>query len=453
MTRPVPHDAVGAFTRVGILINEASNMGSDRLRRRAPGTLIAAAALLVGGAALLTGGAARAQTEEPTVNCLDPALRPKPIYIAGSSAIKPFLGVVAKLLAAEPEPYTIIYQSQGSCTGVNAIYSESAADRVIKDIPEVGDKPANYAIFFLPDGESTEECFLEPDTGNVVDVGVSDVFATSCEGIATPAGVQIRDYEGPIQPMTFVVPSASTQRSISSEAAYLAFGLGGYAGASAPWIDPMFFFIRNDKSGTQQMTSAAIGVPAGQWWGIDQGGSTAVKENLKLLVDNASAEKAIGILSTDLADSERSNLRVLAYQARGQSCAYYPDSTPFSADKRNVRDGHYDIWGPVHFYTRVEGSGLPSPAAGALVTRFAAPKLDQGLLEVIVRKHLVPKCAMKVQRSEEIGPLSPYTTDARCDCFFEVVSNGATSCQPCTLPGECPAERPTCNYGYCEEGQ
>lgn len=409
-------------------------------------------ALLPFGAALAFSFATSPAGAAPTADCYDAVARPKPIYVSGSSAVKPFLGLVAKLLAAEGMPYTIIYQSQGSCNGVKTIFSADPAARLMKDVPASGGKPSNYAVFFAPDGSTTEECFLDP-MGNPVDVGVSDVFWSTCDGVTMPKDTQISDYEGPVQPMTFVVPSASSQRTISAEAAYLALGLGGNGGVSAPWTESQYFFIRNASSGTQQMLARAIGVPAATWWGVDQGSSSAVRENLKLLLDPTKAEKALGVLSTDIADDERSNLRILAFQAKGQSCGYWPDSTPFSNDKRNVRDGHYSVWGPVHFYTRVSSNGLPTPAAGALVSRFAAPKLDQGLLEAVIKKHLVPKCAMKVQRSEEMGRLSPYTTDSRCDCFFESVSNGSTSCQPCSLPGECPSDRPACNYGYCEPGQ
>lgn len=407
---------------------------------------------MLAAAALLAASPALAQKNTPTVDCVDPA-RPNIVYVAGSSAIKNFLSVTAGLLAANDPPYTIVYQSQGSCTGVKAVFSEVAEERVIKDIPATPEKDANYAVFFNPDG-TYQECFLDP-AGNEVDVGASDVFATTCDFPAAPAGVTIADYEGPIQPMTFVVPAASQQRNISAEAGYLAFGLGGQSGSfsAAPWTDATFFFVRNASSGTQQMVSRAVGVPADQWWGVDKGGSSAVRDDLKLIVDAASADKAIGILSTDVADSVREDLRILAFQAEGQSCAYWPDSTPFSFDKQNVRDGHYPIWGPVHFYARQEAGGLPSADAAALVTGFAKPSLDIELLEAIIAQHLVPKCAMHVQRTAEMGELSRYQTEYRCDCFFELIAEGSTSCQACTLASECPAERPACNYGYCEVGE
>lgn len=393
-------------------------------------------------ALLLATAAAHAQTNVPTIPCPTS----NTVFVAGSSAIRSLLSVVAPLLAKESPPYSLVYQSQGSCTGVNAVFSADPNARLMKDIPASGTRAANYALFIKPDG-TEQECSL-PTEGVTVDIGVSDVYAATC-GATTPSGVQIADYEGPIQVMTFVVPQTSTQRSISAEAAYMAFGTGGNQGKAAPWTTPSLYFVRNASSGTQQMVARAIGVPADKWWGTDRGSADGVRKNMKVILDADTAEKSIGILSTDITDEERSNLRVLAFQATGQTCGFLPDSTPFAEDKLNVRDGHYPIWGPVHFFTRTE-NGLPSAAAGALVSRFAAAKLDTELVDAIIHKHLVPKCAMKVKRSTELGPLSPYKTESVCSCYFDKIANGATSCKPCAGAGDCPSSAPACNYGYCE---
>jgi ABC-type phosphate transport system substrate-binding protein len=272
------------------------------------GGLARALALLL---AALAVPAAHAQTNTPTISCPSTQV----VYVAGSSAVRSFLTVVAPLLAQDTPAYSIVYQSQGSCTGVTAIFSTDPTKRVMKDIPAAGTRAANYAILLKADG-SAQECSLPPE-GVLVDIGVSDVFASTC-GVEAPAGVQTADYEGPIQPMTFVVPVNSTQKSISAEAAYMAFGKGGNQGRATPWLDPTLFFVRNASSGTQQMIARAISVPADKWWGVDRGGSDGVRKNMKLLLDASSSEKAIGILSTDVADEERSNLRILAFQARGQ---------------------------------------------------------------------------------------------------------------------------------------
>jgi len=391
---------------------------------------------------LVLAAPARAQTNPPTVKCYDATLRPNVVYITGSTAAKPFLGPLAKLLAKESTPYTIVYQGQGSCVGVSTIYQSDPTKRVIKDVTK------NWAIYWDADGVTSHECSLDP-AGNTVDVGISDVYAASCGYTAPPEGVTITDYQGPIQPMTVVVPAASKQRSISHEAGYLVFGLGGHKGAAAPWTDPQYYFVRNASSGTQQMVARAVGVPAEKWWGINRGSSTAVLQAMKVLVDETSAEKSLGILATTEADAERANLRILAFQAKGQSCGYWPDSSPTAFDKLNVREGRYAIWGPLHFFARVTG-GVPSAAAGAVVSRFAAARIDQDLIDAEIKKYVVPRCAMKVSRSEEMGPLKPYSPDYQCGCYFDLVANGSTKCQTCKGPGDCPSTRPARNYGYCE---
>lgn len=390
--------------------------------------------------------AALAQTAMPTITCKDAtAGRANVIYVAGSTAIRPFLGYVANLV--QVDGYTIVYQSQGSCVGVASVLDPDPNKHLMKDIPAANGKAANYAIAFLSDG-SVKECFLDP-AGNTVDIGASDVYAATC-GYTQSSDVS--DYEGPVQPMTLVVSSVSTQMSISAEAAYMAIGMGGNGNRSAPWTDPTYFFVRNASSGTQQMVARAIRVPAEKWWGVDRGGSSAVRSGMKTLLDSVGAEKGLGILSTDIADEERANLRVLAFKPFGGLCGYLPDSTATSFDKRNVRDGHYPIWGPVHFLTRTNG-GVPSTAAAAFVTRFAAPKLDQSLADAIIAKHLVPKCAMAVKRTSELGSYSPrVNNDYHCDCYFESKAMGVTpaNCTACTTNAECPATAPSCNYGFCE---
>lgn len=410
---------------------------------------------VVAGTGLLTARAATAQTVKPTVSCVDPgAGRSNIVYVTGSSALRPFLAVLAPIVAADTPSYTIVYQQQGSCAGVAAIYEGEPAKRIIKDVPPAGAKPANYAVFFK-NGGSAQECFLDTngagETGTswpAVDLGISDVFAKSCNYETAGDGATVADIYGPIQPMTFVTPSASTQRSISAEAAYLAFGLGA-GGKAAPWTDPSLFFVRNAGSGTQQMVARAIGVTADKWWGVDRGGSAQVQSALRVILDKPNAEKSIGIVSVDIADEERGNLRILAFQSKGQSCGYLPDSTINSRDKMNVRDGHYTIWGPVHLFARTNG-GVPNAAAAAFVGRFATARVEKTLLDAVVSKGLVPQCAMRVTRTEEMGPLASFQPQLQCGCYFDFKTTGATSCKPCSGAGECPGSAPACNFGYCE---
>ncbi|MEO7735040.1 MAG: hypothetical protein ABIY55_29060, partial [Kofleriaceae bacterium] len=369
--------------------------------------------------------------------CVDPAHLT--VVVGGSTAVQPLLAIVAPLLLAGSPAYYLAYQPSGSCAGVDGMFDLSK--QVIKDLP------GKQAVLYGADSKPVACTF---GGGATLDVAVSDVYASSCNAsYAVPD--RLAEYLGPIQPMTFVVKTTSSQTAISAEMAHVVFGRGNTDSLSEPYRDPSLYFVRNAGSGTQQMIARAIGVDAKQWWGLDQGGSSKVRDVLEA-VDTRVESSAIGILSTDFADAERQRLRILAFKGEAQTCGYFPDATLNTRDKRNVRDGHYAIWGPVHFYAEVSG-GVPNPAAAALVTQFTLPRLDQTLLDAIIKIGFVPPCAMAVKRDAEMGPLSTYAPEFQCGCYFESqVPNGAASagCQTCAGPADCPTDKPACNSGYCE---
>ena len=84
------------------------------------------------GALLFIAIDANAQTNTPTTSCLDSSAgrtSNSVVYVAGSSALRPFLTSLAPLLAGDG--YTIVYQSQGSCTGVAAVYGTTALPLIV----------------------------------------------------------------------------------------------------------------------------------------------------------------------------------------------------------------------------------------------------------------------------------------------------------------------------------
>jgi hypothetical protein len=163
---------------------------------------------------------------------------------------------------------------------------------------------------------------------------------------------------------------------------------------------------------------------------------------------------SIGILSAEVAQENRTMVRVLAYQNRKETCAVFPDSEESANDKVNVRSGRYPIWGPLHLFTRVNASGYPANAkAGEVIgylsgTRPAPAGLD--LIKIEAQRHAVPQCAMRVMRTQEMGPTTPLTPAGACGCYYEKLATGATACRPCTVASDCSGSAPVCSYGYCE---
>jgi ABC-type phosphate transport system substrate-binding protein len=370
---------------------------------------------------------------------------PNPVYVAGSTAVKPFLLAIAKNLVTLSTPITVVYQGQGSCTGVNYMTTSPAGTI------------SGTGTYWDSTGSSDLSCNLTAITGDVVDIGVSDVFAGSC-GYTVATGVY--DFHGPVQSMTFAVPTTSTQHSISAEAAYMVLGFGADTAAHTinPWNDPTAIEVRSASSGTQQMISAALaqvgsGFTASKVKGVSNSGSGAVLTGLTSLAAAGNQEKAIGILATDLTDVNRSSVRVLAFQMKGQTCGFTPDSTETAFDKQNVRDGHYAIWGPLHLYAfSSDGKTATSTNADTVISYLTGrviPTFD--LITVEAQKGVVPDCAMRVSRTAEVGPLASYMPAKSCECKFLAAATGSTTCTTCSADTDCASgANKHCNYGYCE---
>lgn len=353
----------------------------------------------------------------------------KVLYVTGSTAAQPFIQALAAKLGGT---INIVYQGGGSCVGVNAAVSGTKLT-------------GNATIWDAAGTASSCELPTAPTVG--ADVGVSDVFASTCEGVAAlPATVG--DFFGPVQVMNFIVPVASSQVSLSSDAGYLTYGFGA-AGEVSPFTNDALIFQRNASSGTQAMLALAIGVPPGRWKATTTTGSGDI---LAKVSASATPEATIGILASDFADKSRDKVKRLAFQADLQLDAYWPDSKATSFDKINVRDGHYVNWGPLHLFTAIDGAKNPTNAAAAKLTGYftekEAPPAGVNLIDLEIAAYTVPQCAMKVTRTKELGDFSDYTPAKPCGCYFEFKATGATSCKMCAADSECGGKK--CSYGYCE---
>jgi len=371
----------------------------------------------------------------PSVSCASVAANL--IYVTGSTNLPPLIKAVQPLLSASSPPYVAVFAPQTSCKGAASILDPDPAKHLVKNVVN------NYAFYYDAAG-AQQFCLLEP-AGNTVDIGESDVYPESCNYQIAP---NTADYLGPIQAIAIVVPAGSRERAISAEAVHLVFAAGGDDGRAWPWSDPRYYFTRSAGTGTMQLIARAVSVDPTMVWGIDRLSAANLVASMEA-VDPSLSENAIGVLSSDFADRSRANLRVLAFQQRGQKHGYLPDASPASFDKANVRDGHYPIWGAIHLLAATQ-NGVPSEAARALITRLTVPKLSRETVSAIIESGFVPSCAMKVNHASELGPLTRFTPEFGCGCFYDLEVNGKTSCARCSGPGDCPSSAPACNYGYCE---
>lgn len=369
------------------------------------------------------------------------------VVVIGSNAIVPILSYISAELAGAQNPLTVLYQSQSSCVGAAAIFKDT--------------KVAGEFQYWKrePNGDLLEsKCTL---VEQLADIGASDVFGTTC-GFNEDSTVA-RDAQAPIQAMIFVAPKTSPERAISAEAARLVFGYGGtYENkfTATPWTNIKHIQRRNPESGTQNLIGEFIGVPSTKFLGEPNAGTSAMISSVQM-ASSSDAAATIGILDVVNGDPTevRVSLRVLAFQAEGQNCAFHPDSIEGKLDKRNVRDGHYALWGPIHVYSRPNAvtnvanvvKYLSLDQAPAVAGKDADKTMSE-LISIAAGGSLVPSCAMRVQRTSDGGSLLPQVPTRSCECYYDQLTANETTCAPCVTDADCASpDAPRCNFGFCEQ--
>lgn len=337
---------------------------------------------------------------------------------------------------------SLAWFTSGSCVNIASFYAGSALPRstTFQYAPSQAEDPAWDADDLMH--SATLPCV--PDDAVVPDIANSALFNSACTSSPAPANVHLE--EGAVQAYVLAVPKASAQTAITFEEAYFVFGFGK-AGLVAPWTDDTQIFTRKPTTSTLLAWANHLGIPADKWPLAPQlASSQAVVDAISR--GNASA---IGLLGAEVYDSNRGAMNALAYRARHQHAAYYPDSSASARDKQNVRDGHYTVWSPTIWMDRIDpATGAPlDPRTRYVIDLIAnkpvspAPSFDTTTF--IAKVGLVPDCAMRVARDFEGGPLRLYQPAESCVCRYESLV-ATTSCATCT--DRCASG--VCRHGYCE---
>jgi hypothetical protein len=366
---------------------------------------------------------------------------PNPIYLqVGDTQTNLVKRLGRALRDNDAKPITLVFKTSGSCTNINAIYT---------GVPYTAGENLQYVPSVAEDaGWTPSSPTLTCEAPAVVpDVANSALFNSACTTEPPPATVTLTS--GPAQAYVLAVPEAQVaQKAITYEEAYFVFGFG-QAGQIVPWVDETQLFIRTVTKSTLLAWAANISVPAAKWKGVRLDGSPMVVSSL---TGSPSPQAAIGILGAEVYDGLRDQLNALAFRAKGQYAAYYPDSTSSSRDKQNVRDGHYTVWSPTIWMETVDGVGAPvKPDAHYVIQLIAGktvtPAIDFDMEAIVAAVGLVPDCAMHVKRAFEGGPLSLYQPAEDCTCKYESLVD-TTSCATCSESEPCTSG--VCHNGYCE---
>ena len=400
------------------------------------------------GAAGMVLSASTALAQATTVACNDTSVLPNPIFMAGSSAFEPILSQLAVQIKAK-QNVSIVYDPISSCLGVSSVSPPQD-----NPVPQPLSGTAHYYTVDPTDSTKTvtNSCNLSGNT--MAAVGISDVAFFSCQGIDKPAS--IGEWDGPVQSMLIIVPKANyTTTSISSQQAAAIWGCGQNSGVGN-FTDETAIQQRSQTSGTQILIARNIGVPESAFKGFSNGSSGAMVTSLLAVPD---PQKAIGFVAADFYATRRSQISSVAFRGIGQTKAYYADSNATATDLKNVRDGHYMIQGPLHFFSPLT-AGQPAANAKLVLSWLtgAVPidptdTMNVNYVNTVAVGGDVPQCAMKVKIDKDGGQFSPYHAPVSCTCAFEaakLVTSAAGTCTiHCTKDTDCTGGT-RCQTGYCE---
>jgi hypothetical protein len=315
---------------------------------------------------------------------------PNVLFVPGTTDIKPYLVRVAPRLAtaAGDDQMTIVYQAMGSCT---------ALDYVLTPATMTGTASYWDGELDAQGGAIEKSCTIAP--GTRAQLALSDVAIRTCTGADPPRGVT--ELASLAQGFGLVVPEGSSNKAITATEGYFLFKFGGEAGKQVPpWDNPALVVIRTPAASTQLLVGLAVGV-LGTMWSANltntNTGSSDVIAKVAAEATTGNRDRTIGILSLQRYDGARDKLDMLAFESFGQCRgAFYPDSTATSLDKRNLRDGHYSIWGYLWAAGAGAGGALGDPRAARFAAFMAGTTPINGADPIVdaARAGAVPDCAM-----------------------------------------------------------
>ncbi|HKO47917.1 MAG TPA: hypothetical protein VJV79_09350 [Polyangiaceae bacterium] len=437
------------------------------LNTRIGPTAVAAA---LGLAALAGAGSVKAITCAEVAQSAPGTLKDHVIYGAGGSAITATLARVALTLSKADPPILVFFADPGAQQGYNYFRDGNGAG-----------KTGSEFKYWLKDADLTAapKCTaVDTLAGQATDFGTIG-SSLALFGETLPADTL--QFFGPAQGINIIVPKASPETSISAEALYFVYGFGDasqYSGATAPvpWTNKAFIIQRKSSSFVQQFIRGAIQKLGGEaanfpasfpgstltetcspTTGDTNGGTVNCVEAAATAGQTAAG---IGFTSGPTADAARARVHTLAYQHAGQTAGYWPDSTPDSFDKRNIRSGQYYLWDVNQFFVKTTGSNanptldkITNPDLRRFIGYFSGqltPPADADVNRAISETGSIPLCAMHAQRASDFEGLSCYAPPEPCDCYFESIATGATSCTACKTDDQCGGDTPKCHFGFCE---
>ncbi len=231
--------------------------------------------------------------------------------------------------------------------------------------------------------------------------------------------------------MTFAAHKASIERAISAEAAYYIYGFG--AQSAVPALDvrradlPARRAVRNAAHDRRRDRRSARAVEGNR--DVVERRSPHAPGHGQLPRFGRSASCRRRSPRTTARRSRCSRTSISARAARSSRIATSSRTTRATCATVCTRSGDRCTSS-----SRINASGYPTNAkAGDVVGYLAGTRPTPAgvdLVKLEAQRHAIPQCAMRVRRTQEMGPAMPFAPAGACGCYYEKVATGGTAASP-----------------------
>jgi hypothetical protein len=413
---------------------------------------LAVSGILLAGAMTAGEPAALAQGGIPYCTTL-----PNTVYMGGTTAVLPVIrhfGAKLKQVGV-----TLLWnENSEGCGSVAALVipPKNLVRPTFSQYDEVGSGASSKIVI--------SNCIGAPD--QIPDLVINDTYWMSCfmsygasTGGVQPLPANLKEFVGPVQGIVPIVASSYLYYSDITVAELLDLYVCGANANILTFSDSRTIYnYDGTTSGIRELWARGLGASNGQVTQVGSGSLGLTAESMaNTVASTISPDTTIGYTSTEFYDENRDQVRALKVRGVNQVKAYLPDTDSTSLDKINIREGRYTIQGSLKLVTAVDANGVPLNAGAKKIIDWmqgnpAADPLPFDVNEVYAERGVVPQCAMRVTKDNDMPVFRHYTDPAPCNCSFEILATGKKcipGCTACTDSSTCPTGK-ICSHGYCE---
>jgi len=416
---------------------------------------LAVSGILLAGAMIAGESAAFAQGGIPF--CADVASAYSTVvYMGGTTAVLP----VIRHFGAQLKQAGVLLlwnESTEGCSAVGSMVSH----------PTNLTRPT-FSSYDQIDSSATGKVTISNCVGGLdqqPDLVINDTFWTSCygsysapvNGAPQPLAPSYKEFLGPVQGLVPIVAKSFYYDAMTVDELLDVYACGAKLKILGTFSDNSIIYNYDPHSnGMRELWARGLGASNGEVFPL--GLSTALGLTAQSMVDKVASTNSpdattIGYTSTEFYDANRGLVSGLKVRGVNQVKAYLPDSDATKLDKINIREGRYTIQGALKFVAQVDSTGVPTNAAAKKIVYWMqgnplADPLPFDVNQIYALNGVVPQCAMRLTKDNDLPVFKHYTDPSPCNCSFDLLATGKTSCTPCSAAAPCATGR--CSHGYCE---